>query len=120
MKLRREITDPDEVDNNDIILDGVEYTPGKAWDEQLDYWMRDGFSRVEPLYSSEPLADIHKLEQKLQELLDRRGFVTVDSFRVSTGLTYHSARKLLNGWTEGENPKLLKTRQGSAYIYTQI
>ena len=51
------------------------YTPGKAWEEKLDHWLRDGFRRVEPLFSSEPLADM---------------------------------------------PKLLKTRQGSAYIYTQI
>ena len=97
-----------------------QYTPGKAWEEHLDYWMRDGFTRVEPYFSSEPLADMPKVEQKLQELLDRRGFVTVETFRVATGLTYHAARKLLNGWTAGENPKLLKTRQGSAYIYTQI
>jgi hypothetical protein len=82
--------------------------------------MQDGFTRVEPLYSSEPLADMPKLEEKLQQMLDRRGFVTVETFRVATGLTYHAARKLLNGWTTGENPKLLKTRQGSAYIYTQI
>ena len=120
LKLKREITDPDEVRDSDVILDGVEYTPGKAWEKQLDYWMRDGFTRVEPLYSSEPLADMPGLEEKLQQLLDRRGFVTVEAFRVAAGLTYHAARKLLNAWTEGDNPKLLKTRQGSAYIYTQI
>ena len=120
LKLRREITDADEVEDSDVELDGVEYTPGKAWNEQLEYWMRDGFRRVDPPYSSAPLDNLPLLERKLQELLDRRGFVTVEVFRVSTGLTYHSARKLLNKWTEGENPKLLKTRQGSAYIYTQI
>lgn len=120
LKLRREITDADEVEDSDVELDGVEYTPGKAWNEQLEYWMRDGFRRVDPPYSSAPLDNLPLLERKLQELLDRRGFVTVEVFRVSTGLTYHSARKLLNKWTEGKNPKLLKTRQGSAYIYTQI
>jgi len=82
--------------------------------------LRDGFRRVEPLFSSEPLNDMTLLEQKLRQLLERRGFVTVESFRVAAGLTYHAARKLLNGWTEGKNPKLLKTRQGSAYIYTEI
>ena len=120
LRLKREITDPDEVKDGDVELDGIEYTPGKAWDEELRYWMRDGFRRVEPLYSSEPLNDLPLLEQKLQMLLDRRGFVTVESFRVVAGLTYHSARKQLNRWTEGDNPKLLKTRQGPTYIYTQI
>ena len=48
-KLKREITDPDEVRYSDVILDGVEYTPGKAWEEKLGHWLRDGFRRVEPL-----------------------------------------------------------------------
>lgn len=47
--------------------------------------MRDGFRRVEPLFSSEPLNDVTLLEQKLRQLLERRGFVTVESFRVAAG-----------------------------------
>lgn len=120
LKLKREITDPDEVTDRDVELDGVEYTPGKLWDEHFDHWMRDGFRKSERLYSSEPLADMDQMEQILRDLLNRRGFVTVNSFRLSTGLTYHSARKLLNEWTKGKNPKLLKTRQGPTYIYTEI
>ncbi len=120
LRLKREITDPDEVKDKDVELDGVEYIPGKLWDEHLDYWMSEGFRKSERLFSNEPLADTDKLEQTLRNLLNRRGFVTVNSFRANTGLTYHSARKLLNEWTEGENPKLLKTRQGPTYIYTQI
>ena len=81
--------------------------------------MRNGFNKSERLYTSEPLADMDQLEQTLRELLDQRGFVTVNSFKASTRLTYHSARKLLNTWTEGKNPKLLKTRQGPTYIYTE-
>lgn len=120
LRLNREITDPDEVKDKDVELDGVEYTPGKLWDEHLEHWMREGFRKSERFYTNEPLADMDKMEQTLRNLLDRRGFVTVNSFRVSTGLTYHSARKLLNKWTEGEHPKLLKTRQGPTYIYTEI
>ena len=120
LKLKREITDPDEVTDRDVELDGVEYTPGKLWDEHFDHWMHDGFRKSERLYSSEPLADMDQMEQILRDLLNRRGFVTVNSFRLSTGLTYHSARKLLNEWTKGKNPKLLKTRQGPTYIYTEI
>lgn len=120
LKLKREITDPNEVSDRDVELDGVEYTPGKLWNEHLDYWMRNGFNKSERLYTSEPLADMDQLEQTLRELLDQRGFVTVNSFKASTRLTYHSARKLLNTWTEGKNPKLLKTRQGPTYIYTEV
>ena len=120
LRLKREITDPDEVSDRDVELDGIEYTPGKLWDEHLEYWMHDGFKKSERRYSNEPLADMDKMEQTLHDLLNQQGFVTVNSFKLNTGLTYHSARKLLNEWTEGENPKLLKTRQGPTYIYTEI
>lgn len=120
LRLKREITDPDEVSDRDVELDGIEYTPGKLWDEHLEYWMHDGFKKSERRYSNEPLADMDKMEQALHDLLNQQGFVTVNSFKLNTGLTYHSARKLLNEWTEGENPKLLKTRQGPTYIYTEI
>ena len=119
LRLKREITDPDEVSDRDVELDGIEYTPGKLWDEHLEYWMHDGFKKSERRYSNEPLADMDKMEQTLHDLLNQQGFVTVNSFKLNTGLTYHSARKLLNEWTEGENPKLLKTRQGPTYIYTE-
>lgn len=33
----------------------------------------------------------------------------IGSFARTSGLTYYSARKQLNQWTEGENPRLLKT-----------
>jgi len=36
-----------------------------------------------------------------------------------SGLTYHSARKRLDAWTKGDNPRLLKTRRGHEYIYTE-
>ena len=120
LRLNREITDPDEVKDKDGELDGVEYTPGKLWNEHLEHWMRDGFRKSERFYTNEPLTNMDRIEQTLRNLLDRRGFVTVNSFMANTQLTYHSARKLLNKWTEGENPKLLKTRQGPTYIYTEI
>ena len=31
-----------------------------------------------------------------------------------------SARKLLNAWTEGDNPKLMKSKMGHTDIYTEI
>ena len=43
-----------------------------------------------------------------------------DVFLRAAGLTYYSARKQLNQWTEGQNPKLLKTRRGQEFIYTEI
>ena len=44
-------------------------------------------------------------------------WVVVQSAARSSGLTYYSARKQLNQWTQGNNPKLLKTRRGQKIIY---
>ena len=46
LALRREVTDPDEVRDSDVVLDGVDYIPGKHWDEAIGKWMFDGFSRL--------------------------------------------------------------------------
>ena len=48
------------------------------------------------------------------------GALTANMFSTISGLTYHSARKLLDEWTQGERPKLQKTRFGQSYIYTEI
>ena len=69
----------------------------------------------------ELLADKKRLDDFLQNCLQRyNGYVTVGAFARTSGLTYYSARKQLNQWTEGENPRLLKTRRGQEFIYTEI
>lgn len=120
LKLKREITDPDDVDDRDVELEGVEFNPGKLWANELSYWMKDGFRKVERFESTEALDDKEQLEQVMRNVIHSRGFITVNMFRVKAGITYHSARKLLNEWTEGDNPKLLKTRQGQTDIFTEI
>ena len=118
--LTREITDPDEVKSRDVRFNGVDYNPGKRWDEELERW-NSGFRRIENANTQELLADKNRLEVVLQNCLQRsNGYVTISSFAFSSGLTYYSARKLLNRWTQGDNPKLLKTRRGQEYIYTEI
>jgi hypothetical protein len=121
LKLTREITDPDDVRESDIRLDGVEYNPGKLWDKPLKKW-EDGFRRVDGNHNTQELmANEAQLENALQENLKLyNGYVTARSFAYYSGLTYYSARKQLDKWCEGRNPKLLKTRRGQAYIYTEV
>lgn len=115
-----EITNPDEVKSHDIRFNGVDYNPGKRWNEELERWS-NGFRRIENVDTQELLADKNRLEDILQNCLQRyKGYVTVGSFARSSGLTYYSARKQLNQWTQGENPKLLKTRRGQEFIYTEL
>ena len=120
LALTHEITDPDEVKPRDVRFNGVDYNPGKRWNEVLEKW-NNGFRRVDNVNTLELLADKDRLDKALQDCLQRNnGYVTVGSFARHSGLTYYSARKQLNQWTLGDNPRLLKTRRGQEFIYTEI
>ena len=120
LALTREITDPDQVKSHDIRFNGVDYHPGKRWNEELARW-NTSFRRIENVNTQELLADENRLEEVLQGCLRRNdGYVTVGSYARASGLTYYSARKQLNQWTQGANPRLLKTRRGQEFIYTEI
>ena len=119
LKLLREITDPDEVTGRDVVFDGVEYNPGKRWNKELEKWSH-GFRRAENSNTQEIMADKQKLEALLDKLVGNGGYTTARQFAIVSKLTYYSANKLLNEWCRGDNPKLLKTKQGQVNIYTAI
>ena len=119
LALKREVTNPDDVKDSDVVLDGVEYTPGKHWDEAISKWLFNGFTRSDNPNTLELMKDTLHLERALGECL-KRGYVTVRSFAYHAGLTPFSARKQLEAWTKGDNPKLMRSRMGQMYIYTEI
>lgn len=120
LSLARQVSDADEVKDRDVRLDGVEYTPGKLWQREMTKW-HDGFRRAHNPDSSQLLADHDKLEQTLRKSISALGgYVTVNSFAIRSGLTKYSARKLLDQWTTGPAPKLLKTKRGNVFIYTEV
>ena len=120
LSLARQISDPDEVKDRDVRLEGVEYNPGKLWDKEMKKWL-DGFRRHQNPDTQEILADKEKLEQEMRDCIRKHnGYITAGMFARYTGLTLYSARKQLNEWTKGENPKLLMTPQGKEHIYTEI
>ena len=120
LSLAKQVTDPDAVKDRDVRLDGVDYNPGKLWDEAVDKWL-DGFRRYDNPDTQAIMADKEKLEQVMRECLQRyHGYITTGKFARASGLTLYSARKQLNEWTQGDNPKLLKTPRGKEHIYTEI
>ena len=120
LTLSQEFTDPDKVEGKHVRFNGVEYNPGDLWNREMRKWSR-GFRRAENPNVQDLLSNQQQLVEVLQRALaDFHGYVTVGIFSRRSGLTYYSARKQLNTWTEGENPKLLKTRRGKEYIYTEI
>lgn len=119
LKLKREITDADEVKNSDVMLDGVDYNPGKHWNEAIEKWMYDGFLRVNNPNVQKLMDNQEHLEHALSKCL-RKGYVTVNGFAAVASLTKYSARKQLEAWTKGRNPKLMKSKMGQTDIYTEI
>lgn len=120
LSLTKQVTNPDEVKDRDVRLDGVEYNPGKLWNEAMKKW-HDGFRRYDNPNTQELMADKDKLEQMMRECIEKHnGYITAGMFSRYSGLTLYSARKQLNEWTKGDNPKLLKTRMGKEHIYTEI
>ncbi|MBR1415395.1 MAG: hypothetical protein IJ570_05980 [Prevotella sp.] len=119
LALKREITNPDEVKDSDVMLDGVDYIPGKHWDEAIGKWLFNGFTRADNPNTQELMNDAEHLERALQACL-KRGYVTTRAFAFQAGLTLYSARKQLEAWTKGDNPKLMRSRMGQMHIYTEI
>ena len=118
--LTKQLTDPDAVKDRDVRLDGVEYNPGKLWNEEMKKW-HDGFRRYHNADTQEIMADKEKLEQTMRECIQKyNGYITAGRFARFSGLTLYSARKQLNEWTKGGNPKLLKTKMGKEHIYTEV
>ena len=120
LSLAKQMTDANEVKDRDVRLDGVEYNPGKLWEKEIKKWL-DGFRRFQNPDTKEILADKNKLEQEMRECIQRNnGYITAGMFARYTGLTLYSARKQLDEWTKGQNPKLLMTPRGKEHIYTEI
>jgi len=117
--LKREITNADKVKNSDVVLEGVDYNPGKIWNKAISKWLFNGFLRVDNPNVMTLMQDSDHLERALKECL-KQGYATTKSFAYYASLTHYSARKQLEAWTKGENPKLMKTRMGQTDIYTEI
>ena len=120
LALKRQVTSADEVRDRDVKLEGVEYNPGKIWNNEIEKWL-DGFRRSYKPDVQSILADKEKLEETLHKCLHGNyGYITAGMFSALSGLTLYSARKQLNEWTMGDKPKLLKTKRGKEYIYTEV
>ena len=118
--LKRELTDPDEVKTTDVLFEGIEYKSVKEYEKSVLSNLR-GFRRANNPNVQQLMADEDHLNKALQTNLERyHGYVTARSFAHSANITYYSARKQLDKWCEGEHPRLLKTKQGQEYIYTEI
>ena len=118
--LKRKYYDADEVKDEDVTLTGIDYIPVKEWEDKIADWLC-GFNRFENPNVQKNMADKDQLEQIMRACIaEFGGYTTARIFSVRASLTYYSARRQLDDWCKGENPKLLRTMRGQEYIYTEI
>jgi len=117
--LKREITDPAEVKNGDVLFEGIEYRSVKAFEESVARWM-EGFRRAGNPNVQQLLADQEHLDKALQQSIAYLGgYTTARCFARHAGITYYSARQQLDRWCQGDNPRLLRSKHGQEIIYTE-
>ena len=121
LKLKRQVTDPDDISHDDVELDGIEFQPSKSFIKNMEYAVvRDGFRYIRKPKSNRLLNNRQHLEKALQQCIKERGYATVASFAAHSGLTDHSARRQLDKWCYGDSPKLQFSHFGRIHIYTEI
>ncbi len=122
IRLKRQVTNPDDIHSNDVELEGIDYQCIKSFEKELDLRMGiDGFRYVHRPISSRILNNQQHLEKALKKSIEANGgYTTVSSFAYYSGLTDHSARRQLDRWCIGDLPKLQMSRISRAHIYTEI
>ena len=116
--LRSEKTTADNVGSLDVELQGIEFTPTREYVGKVGLWTH-GFRPSGNPDSQKLAADTAHIELALMRCIDEQGYASVQSFMRHSGLTYHSARKQLDAWCKGDQPRLLRTKMGGSFIYTE-
>ncbi len=117
--LCREITNAKDIRTYDVRFEGIEYKSVKSFEKSVRNWLR-GFRRANNPDTQELLADTEHIDRALQRSLQGTGYTTVRRFALFANLTKYSARKQLEEWCQGDRPRLLKTKQGQQFIYTEV
>lgn len=118
--LRKEKTTADQVSAKDVKLQGIEFVPNNEFLKKVNFWTH-GFRPLNNPNSLQLIENIQHLEKALHESIkEKDGYVDISTFMNHSGLTYHSARKQLLAWCKGDNPRLLRSKIGGTYIFTEI
>lgn len=109
----------DLIPSNEVEFAGLEVRVTKALNKEFLAKHCHGFGRVDwkvkmpAREASQELVDITNYCKK-------HGFITVSAFQGLHGVCKHHARKVLDGYCEGEFPKMTKEKVGRMFIYRRI
>ena len=118
--LRTDKTTADRVHGGDVYLKSIGFESAKDYVEEVDE-MTNGY-RHTPFPSSLPLPkDEEHLLKALRQAIDvLGGYTTVSAFKMYSRISDYRARQVLDGWCEEPCPKLMRSKIGRTYIYTEI
>ena len=119
LKLDGDYTDPNKVKSKNVRLAGIEFIPSKRFQRQLEDRIVFGFRRKPEVVKRNPLTDPAELEAALKTCL-RRGYTTTARFAATAGLKYQTAKRFLDSLCRGENPRLRRFKEGTAYHYELV
>lgn len=118
--LKSEKTTADRVRNDDVYLKGIGFEPSKEYVDEVD-GMTNGY-RHTPFPSSLPLAgeEEHLLNALRLSIDGQGGYTTVSTFKMFSHLSDYAARQVLDRWCEEPRPRLMRSKIGRTYVYTEI
>jgi hypothetical protein len=117
--LKREITDPADVDVRDVELRGIEFLPSKSFLQEIER-MTGGFLHAPNCRRDDAMPTDAQLRKALDnDMATHNGRATVSSFRFETGLTRYSAQKYLDSLCSGDRPVLRREQIGRSFVYVK-
>ncbi len=118
--LRSPKTMADRVGGDDVELQSIEFQPLKEYVEEVDE-MANGFRPYEYQFPADILNNKDNLEHALRQSIEANGgYSTVHTFQMFSHLSKHTARKTLDRWCEEPRPRLMRTKMGNMFIYTEV
>lgn len=118
LKLVGEHTDPSKVTGRDILYGGVEFIPSRQFVKDADC-SREGFRRKISSVGNSQMYDSAAMEEALRRCTGK-GYTTIKSFQIFSGLKPKSAKAYLDSLCEGPNPRMWRYREGRTWHYAYL
>ena len=120
--MKRKISNPREVRHDDVEFRGIEFRPSAEFTRRVKLKVKsEGFRYVRKADSTVLRANDEHMEQALQKsLAAEKGYTTVSSFMLYSGLSKYAATRQLNSWCHGDSPRLKQRRLGHSIIYEPV
>ncbi len=118
LKLVGEHTDPEKVTGRDVMYGGIEFIPSKQFVKDADC-SHDGFRLRKGSVGNSQMYDPKAMDEALRKST-RHGYITIKTFQIFSGLKYNSAKNFLDNLCKGDNPRLLRYREGRIWHYSVL